>query len=107
MRRNGCGKLLDQAAELVDLADHRLDPVRIGGIGGRHASLDRGEPAAEFGDLTGEIGSAARQVGDLAADVAAVAQAHRDPVVEDQEGQRGQRYDRGLRSADAGDRIKD
>ena len=62
-------------------------------------ALDRGEPAAEFGDLAGEVGGAARQIGDLAADVAAVAQPHRDRVVEDQEGQRGQRHDRGFRSA--------
>ena len=90
-------ELLDQHAEFVDLADHGLDAVGAGRIGRHHPALDGGEPAAEFGDLAGEVGGAARQIRDLAADVGAVAQPHRHGVVEDQEGQRGQRHDRGFR----------
>ncbi len=82
-------ELLDQHAELVDLADHALHAVGAGGIRRHHLALDRGQPAAELGDLAGEVGGAAGEVGDLAADVGAVAQPHRDGVVEDQEGQRG------------------
>ena len=92
------GELLDQHAEFADLADHRLNAVGAGGIGRRQPALDRGEPAAEFGDLTREIGGAARQIHDLAADVGAVAQPHRHRVVEDQEGQRGERDDRGFQN---------
>ena len=77
-----------------------------GRIGRHHAALDGGEPASEFGDLAREVGGAARQIGDLAADVGAVAQPHRHGVVEDQEGQRGQRHDGGFRAADAGQRIQ-
>ena len=97
MAGDGDRELLDQHAEFVDLADHGLDAVGAGGIRRHHPALDGGEPAAEFGDLAGEVGGAARQVRDLAADVGAVAQPHRNRVVEDQEGQRGQRHDRGFR----------
>ena len=107
MAGDGGRELLDQHAEFVDLADHGLDAVAAGGIRRHHPALDGGEPAAEFGDLAGEVGGAARQIGDLAADVGAVAQPHRNRVVEDQEGQRRQRHDRGFRSADAGDRMQD
>ena len=107
MARHRDRELLDQHAEFVDLADHGLDAVGAGRIRRHHPALDRGEPAAEFGDLAGEVGGAARQIGDLAADVGAVAQPHRHGVVEDQEGQRGQRHDRGFRAADAGHRIQD
>jgi hypothetical protein len=57
--------------------------------------------------LAGKVGGAARQVGDLAADVGAIAQPHRHGVVEDQKGQRGERYDRGFRAADANHRMQD
>jgi hypothetical protein len=77
------GELLDQHAQLVDLADHPLDAVCAGGIGRHHAALDGGEPAPEFGHLTREVGGAARQIGDLAADIGAVAQPHRYGVVQD------------------------
>ena len=107
MAGNGNCELLDQHAEFTDLADHGLDAVGAGRIGRRHPALDGGKPAAEFGDLTREVGGAARQIRDLAADVGAVAQPHRHGVIEDQEGQRGQRHDRGFRSADAGDGIQD
>ena len=107
MAGDGSRELLDQHAEFVDLADHGLDAVGAGGIRRHHPALDRGQPAAEFGDLAGEVGGAARQIRDLAADVGAVAQPHRYGVVEDQEGQRGERHDRGFRSADAGHRIQD
>ncbi|MHC2634844.1 hypothetical protein ACVME5_007529 [Bradyrhizobium liaoningense] len=106
MGRHGGGKLPDQSAEFVDLADHRLDAVGVGRIGRGDAALDRGKPAAELGHLAGEVGGAPREVGDLPADVAAVAQSHRHRVVEDQERQRGQRDDGRFRSADAGDRIE-
>ena len=91
------GQLLDQHAEFVDLADHGLDAVGACGVRRHHPAFDGGEPAAEFGDLAGEVGGAAGQIGDLAADIGAVAQPHRHGVVEDQEGQRGQRHDRGFR----------
>ncbi len=107
MAGDGDRELLDQHAEFVDLADHGLDAVAAGGIRRHHAALDGREPAAEFGDLAGEVGGAAGQVRDLAADVGAVAQPHRNRVVEDQEGQRRQRHDRGFGSADAGDRMQD
>jgi len=48
----------------------------------------------ELGDLTRQIGGAARQIRNLAADVGAVPQPHRDGVVQDQEGQRRERDDR-------------
>ena len=75
------GQLLDQHAQLVDLADDRLDAVGAGGIGRCHPALDGGKPAPEFGDLTREVSGAARQIGDLAADIGAVAQPHRHRVI--------------------------
>ena len=106
MGRHGGGELPDQSAQFVDLADDRLDAVGVGRIGRGDAALDGGKPAAELGHLASEVGGAPRQVGDLAADVAAVAHPHRHRVVEDQEGQRGQRHDGRFRSSDAGDRIE-
>src|SRR6266853_1477792 len=100
-------ELLDQHAQFADLAGHGLDAVRVCGICRRHPALDGGQPAPEFGHLAREVGGAARQIRDLAADVGAIAQPHRDGVVEDQEGQRGERDDRGFRSADAGHGIQD
>src|SRR5229473_3716200 len=102
----GC-ELFDQHAQFVDLAGHGLDAVRACGICRHHAALDGGQPAPEFGDLAREVGGAARQIRDLAPDVGAIAQPHRDRVVEDQEGQRGERDDRRFRSADTGHRIPD
>ena len=104
---DGDGELVDQHAQFVDLADHGLDAVGAGRICRHHPALDGGEAAPEFGDLTGEVRGAARQIRDLAADVGTIAQPHRHGVVEDQEGQRGERHDRGFRSADAGHRIQD
>jgi hypothetical protein len=98
--------LLDQHAQFVDLAYHGLDAVGACGVRRYHPAFDGGEPAAEFGDLTGEIGGAAGQIGNLAADIGAVAQPHRHGVVEDQEGQRGQRHDRGFRTAEARHRMQ-
>ena len=60
MAGDGDRELLDQPAEFVDLADHGLDAVGAGRIGRHHPALDGGEPAAEFGDLAGEVGGAAR-----------------------------------------------
>ena len=107
MARHRDGQLLDQPAEFVDFAEHGLDAVGVGGACRHHPALDRGEPAAEFGDLAGQVGGAAGEVGDLAADVGAVAQPHRHGVVEDQEGQRGERHDRGVGAAEAGYRMQD
>ena len=107
MARHRDGELLDQHAEFVDLAEHGLDAVGACRVRRHHAALDGGEPAAEFGDLAGEVGGAAGQIGDLAADVGAVAQPHRHGVVEDQEGQRGQRHDRGFGAVEAGYRMQD
>ena len=52
----------------------------------------------QFADLAGEIGGSARQIGDLVADIAAVAHARRNGIV-DGEGrpERRQRHDRRLR----------
>ena len=107
MAGDGDRELFDQHAQFADLADHGLDAVGAGRIGRHHPALDGGEAAPEFGDLAREVGGAARQIRDLAADVGAVAQPHRHGVVEDQEGQRGERHDRGFRSADAGHGIQD
>ena len=107
MARHRDGQLLDQPAELVDLAEDGLDAVGACRVRRHHPALDRGEPAAEFGDLAGEVGGAAGKIGDLAADVGAVAQPHRHGVVEDQEGQRGERHDRGFGAAEAGHRMQD
>ncbi len=106
MAGDGDRELFDQHAEFVDFADHGLDAVGAGGIRRHHPALDGGEPAAEFRHLAGEIGGAARQIRDLAAGIGAIAQPHRYGVVEDQEGQRGQRHNRGFRPADAGHRIQ-
>ena len=100
----GC-ELLDQHAEFIDFADHCEDAVAPGRIRRHHPALDGREPAAELGDLAGEVGGAARQIRDLAADIGAVAQPHRHRVVEDQKGERGERHDRGFRSADPGDSM--
>src|SRR4030095_2671387 len=70
-------------------------------------ALDRGEPAAEFGNLAGEVGGAAGKIGDLAAECGPVAQPHRYGVVEDEEGQRGERHDRGFGAVEAGHRMQD
>ncbi len=99
-------ELLDQHAELVDLADHALHAVGAGRIGRHHLALDGREAAAELGDLAGEVGGTAGEVGDLAADIGAIAQPHRHRIVEDEEGQRGQRHQRGLVAADAGPGIE-
>src|SRR5260370_41681309 len=107
MACDGDRELLDQHAQFVDLAGHGLDAVRARGIYRHHPALDGGQPAPEFGNLAREVGGAARQIRDLAADVGAIAQPHRDGVVEDQEGQRGERDDRGFRSADTGYGIQD
>ena len=107
MAGDGHCELLDQHAEFVDLADHGLDTVAAGGIRRHHPALDGGEAPAELGNLAGEVGGAAGQIRDLAADVGAVAQPHRYGVVEDQEGERGERHDRGFRAADAGHRMQD
>ncbi len=107
MACDGHRELLDQHAEFVDFPDHGLNAVGAGGICRGQPALDGGEAAPEFGDLTREVGGAARQIRDLAADVGAIAKAHRHRVVEDQEGQRGERHDRGFHSADAGHRIQD
>src|SRR6266481_5841677 len=101
------GELLDQHTQFVDLAGHGLNAVSSGGICRCYPALDGGEAAAEFGDLAREIGGAARQIRDLAADIGAVAQPHRYRVVEDQEGQRGQRHDRGFHSAETCQGIQD
>ena len=100
------GQLLDQHAQFVDLAHHGLDAVGACGVRRHHPAFDGSEPAAEFGDLAGEVGRAAGQVGDLAADIGAVAQPHRHGVVEDQEGQRGQRHDRGFGTVEARHRMQ-
>ena len=90
----GTADLARQVAEFADLADDALDTIGAGGVGGDHATFDRRKPAAELRDLTGEVGGAAGEVGDLAADIGAVAQPHRHGIVEDEEGQRGQRHQR-------------
>ena len=59
MARDRDGQLLDQHAEFVDLADHGLDAVGACGVRRHHPAFDGGEPAAEFGDLAGEVGGAA------------------------------------------------
>src|ERR1700687_179863 len=61
---------------------------------------------AELADAT-RPSTAAGGRPDLAADVGAVAQPHRYRVVEDQEGQRGQRHDRGFHSAEACHGVQD
>ena len=88
MAGDGNRKLLDQRAEFADLAGHGRNAVGAGRICRHHPALDGGETAAEFGDLTRQVGGAARQIRNLAADVGTVAQPHRHGVVEDQEGQR-------------------
>src|SRR6266851_9236936 len=107
MTGDGDREFLDQHAEFIDLADDRLDAVGACGICRHHPALDGSEPAPELGDLTREVSGAARQIRDLAADVGAVAQPHRHRIVENQEGQRGERHDRGFGSADARYRIQD
>src|ERR1700752_2309032 len=49
--RDGGGELLDQHAELVDLADHALHAVGAGRIGRHHLALDGRKPAAELRHL--------------------------------------------------------
>ena len=61
---------------------------------------------AKFADLPGKVGGAARQVGNLGADIGAVAQAHRDGVVKDKNGECGKRHHAGLQSGEAEHQIK-
>ena len=58
MGGDGAGQLPHQMAEFVDLALHRQDAVLVRRIGRYQLALDGGQPAAEFGDLAGQIGGA-------------------------------------------------
>ena len=107
MARDRDGKLPDQHAKFADLADDGLNAVAARRLSRRHPTLDGGQPASEFGDLAREVSGAARQIGDLAAHIGTVAQPHRNRVVENEEGQRGERHDRRLGAADPGHRKQD
>ena len=82
MRRDGLGQLVDQRAELPDLGAER--------IGRRLRLVDRdadvllhlGETPIHLGDLTRDIGAAARQVGQLVTDRSAQSDAGRDRIVQ-------------------------
>jgi len=70
VHRDGLGQLPDQGAEFAEFGGHGFGRgARLGiGCGDDLAALFlKGcGPAADFGDLPGEVGGAPRQVGDLA-----------------------------------------
>ena len=99
-------ELFQHGADLVDLADQRIDTVVDDAFGRSRSVLQRREPAAELGDLACEIGGAARQIGDLAAHGAAIPDAHRDGVEQHHEGEGGERHDRSFDQAETGECVE-
>ena len=105
MSGNRYGQLPDQRTQLADFGGDSLHAVVAGAVDGGEAGLDGAHAAAELGDLPREIGGAAGQIRDLAADIGAVAQAHRHRIVEDQEGEGGKGDDGGFGDGEARQRI--
>src|SRR6266540_2517526 len=71
------------------------------------ASCLTSPPSSLISPRTAWMRSELAEFGDLAADIGAVAQPHRHGVVENQEGQHGERHDRGFGAAEAGHRMQD
>ena len=88
------GDLPHQAAQFADLGGDRIDRAARLVHGALDPAFHGDEPARHLAHLAGEVGGAARQIGDLVADIAAVAQAAADGIVECHGGERGQRHDR-------------
>ena len=100
------GQLLDQRGHFLDFCGERLR--------GRQGAVDHGvdfalhgvKPAAEFGQLAGEIAGAARQIGELIARFQAIMLARGDGVIDRERGERAERYQRqfGAGKAEIADR---
>ena len=105
MTGDGFGQLFHQRTEFADLCGQRI--VRRARTPGAVLRLDGIDPAADFADLAGQIGGAARQIGNLLADIVAIAQPRRDDIVERKRGHDRERYDRGFSSRQTEHQIAD
>ncbi len=92
--RDRIGQLLDQRRQFLDLGGERLR-CRQGAVDhGVDFALHRAKPAAEFGQLAGEIAGAARQIGELVARFQAIVLARGDGVIDRERGERAERHQR-------------
>jgi hypothetical protein len=96
LRGHGLGQILHQGAKLVDFRRQRPDRGLDAALEVAGVVLEGHDLAPQFADLAGEVGGSARKVGDLVADIAAVAHARRNGIVDGEGRERRQRHDRGL-----------
>ena len=92
--------MLDQARKLLDLDGERLRGRQRLIEDGLDLGLHGAQPAAELGELTGEIAGAAGEVAHLVGDFRAVAGAGGNGIVD---GERGKDAERRHRRFDAGE----
>ena len=106
MLRHGFSQLPDQPRKLLDLGGKRRRGILRLVERSFDLALHRAEPAAEFGNLPGDIAGAAGKAGDLVVHFRAVAFAASDGVIDGKRGQDAERDQRCIGGCEAEAQIK-